>query len=46
MLFNGLSGKGFRIRLPVEEQLEIVRRFESGERPAHIAKDLGLRLHS
>ena len=30
------------MRLPVEEQLEIVRRFEAGERPAHIAKDTGL----
>ena len=38
-----LNWKRRRVRLPVEEQLEIVRRFESGERPAHIAKETGLR---
>ena len=43
---NGLSGKGPRIRLPIEDQLEIVRLFESGQKAAHIAKNLGLKYHS
>ena len=29
-----------RIRLTLEEQLDIIKRFENGEKPAHIAKDL------
>ena len=31
-----------RLRMTIEEQLEVIKRFEGGERPARIAKDLGL----
>ena len=31
-----------RQRLVIEDQLEIVRRFENGEKQTHIAKDLGI----
>ena len=31
-----------RQRLVIEDQLEIVKRFENGEKQSHIAKDLGL----
>ena len=30
------------MQLPIEEKLEIISRFESGERPAHIARDKGM----
>ena len=36
------SDKNKRKRLVVEDQLEILRRFENGEKHAHIAKDFGV----
>ena len=41
---NGVSGEGKRrrMRLPVEQQLEIIACFENGEKPARIARAKGL----
>ena len=40
---NGVSGgKRRRMRLPVEQQLEIIACFENGEKPARIARAKGL----
>ena len=41
LLISG--GKRRRVRLPIEDQLEIVRRFEAGEKAGRIATDTGMK---
>ena len=37
------GGKRRRVRLPIEDQLEIVRRFDAGEKAGRIATDCGMK---